>query len=95
MILGELRAHIARHLGDYTNARTHLADTIKVSEAPDRRTVRSFEKAKNDNLNPGCAQLLNVTSEEVAKSVFSPFVDDTPTAGTRRTIEDNVNRSLP
>ncbi len=94
MIKGELRAHVARHIGDYTSAQTSLADTVEFSSPPSNNEVSSFTPADSDSINKGCAHLLGVSQEEAEKSAFSSFVDDTGIAGIEENIRDRINRSI-
>ncbi len=94
MIFGELRAHIARHIGSYTNARTELASKIHLTPPPTRKEIREFARVTKDALNSGCATLLQVSPEDALKAVFAPFVDDTPAAGTAQVIATRINESV-
>ncbi len=94
MIMGELRAHVARHIGDYTDAQTHLAHTVKFSSPPSKKDIELFTPATNDSQNKGCASLLGSSEEDAEKSAFSSFVDDSGIAGILQTMQDRINRSI-
>lgn len=95
MLPGELRAHMARHIHHlWPSTNTALSDRIRLGPPPTPEQVQAFRPAVADSLNQGRQHLLQVNQQEVNLPVYSPFVDDTGTAGLRHTIQHIIKNSV-
>ena len=95
MLPGEIRAHLARHIHHlWPSAQTLLSDRIQIGPPPTQIEIQAFRPAIPDTLNQGRQHLLQVSRTHADYPVYSPYVDDTGTAGLRDTIRQIIKNSI-